>query len=289
MPSAHARSVFEPVETSQCAEFARRNPLPVTQTSGLGFGQDKSRDVVQRSLDRKQISAIRCYMPTLRDRIQCYRLPFREAADRKAAQFNDVSQRPEARAEIARQGTDVSSLADERLVIGVVPIEDRGEPQLGNFDRPCGWRGRFPGPGELISASPIDLECRISRRPLQNGAGKGGEDRLDRLAARPRRGFAGDLALAVVGCTGDTPADAKTVALAAGHRISGSFGRLAEGDRQYARRERVEWARLPSLSPGSAANHLAAPFRGEPERLVDEEPAVDAATTRHRPLYSSTS
>src|SRR5580693_5976690 len=128
VPSADDRSVFEPVETSQCAGFARRNPLPVTQSSGLGFGQDKSRDVVQPSLDRKQKSAIRCYMPTLGDRIQCYRLAFREAADRKAAEFGDVSKRPEPRAEIARQGTDVSSLANERLAIGMIPIGDCGEP-----------------------------------------------------------------------------------------------------------------------------------------------------------------
>ncbi len=224
-------------------------------------------------------------MPTLGDQIQCDRLAFREAANRKAAQFGDVSKRPEPRAEIARQGTDVSPLADERLAIGVVRIGNCGEPQLGNFHRPYRWRGRFAGPGELISASPTDLDRRIGRRPLQNGAGKSGEDRLDRLAARPRRGFAGDLALAVVGRAGDTPADPKAVALAAGHRISGSFGRLAEGDRQYARRERVESARVSDLSPGSAANHLDDPARGETERLVDDEPAVETAITRHRPHF----
>ena len=171
----------------------------------------------------------------------------------------------------------------------MVPIGDCGEPQLGNFHRPCGRHGRFAGPGELISASPTDLDRRIGRRPLQNGAGKSGEDRLDRLAARPRRALAGDLALAVVGCAGDTPADAKAVALAAGHCISGSFGRLAEGDRQYARRERVESARVSDLSSGSAANHLDDPVRGETERLVDNEPAVETAVTRHRPHYSSSS
>src|SRR5690348_15371370 len=95
VPSADDRSVFEPVETRQCVGFARRHPLPATQSSSFASGQDKCRDVVQPSLDRKQKSAIRCYMPTLGDRIQCYRLAFREAANRKAAQFGDVSKRPE--------------------------------------------------------------------------------------------------------------------------------------------------------------------------------------------------
>src|SRR5580693_6332626 len=98
VPSGDDRSVPEPVETSRRTGFARRHPLPATQSSSLGSGQDKSRDVVQPSLDRKQKSAIRCYMPTLGERIQCYRLPFREAANRKAAQFGDVSKRPEPRA-----------------------------------------------------------------------------------------------------------------------------------------------------------------------------------------------
>src|SRR6202023_2995536 len=87
VPSADDRAVSEPVETSPRTGFARRHPLPATQSSSLGSGQDKSRDVVQPSLDRKQKSAIRCYMPTLGQRIQCYRLPFREEANRKAAQF----------------------------------------------------------------------------------------------------------------------------------------------------------------------------------------------------------
>jgi hypothetical protein len=31
---------------------------------------------------------------------------------------------------------------------------------------------------------------------------------------------------------------------------------------------------MPDLSPGSAANQLDDPVRGETERLVDDEPAV---------------
>src|SRR5690242_9600311 len=124
VPSADDRSVLEPVETSQRAGFARRHSLPAAESSSLCSVQDEGRDVVQPSLDRKQKSAIPCYMPMLGDRIQCYRLAFREAANRKAAQFCDVSQRPERCAEIAGEGTDISSLADERLTIGMVPIGD---------------------------------------------------------------------------------------------------------------------------------------------------------------------
>src|SRR5437868_7724706 len=262
VPSADDRAVLKPIETSQCAGFARPHPLPATKSSSFASGQDKRRDVVQPSLDRKQKSAIRCYMPTLGDRIQCYRLAFREAANRKAAQFGDVSQRSEACAEIARQRTDISSLADERFAIGMVPIGDCGEPQLGNFHRPLGREWRLAGPGELISTPPTDLDRRIGRRPLQNRAGKPVENRLDRLAARPCRAFPGDLTFAVVGRAGDTPADAKAVALAAGHRISGRFGRLAEGDRQYAGRQRVESARMSDFSPGSAADQLDDTVRG---------------------------
>src|SRR5580692_6333530 len=282
VPSADDRSVFEPVETSRRAGFARSHPLPATQPSSLGSGQDKSRDVVQPGLDRKQKSAIRCYMSTLGDRIQCYRLAFRKAANRKAPQFGNVSKRPESRAEIARQCTDISSLADDRFTIGMVRIGDCGEPQLGNFDRPHGHHGRFAGPGELICAPPLDLDRRIGRRPLQNSTGKSGEDRLDRLAVGPCRALAGDLALAIVGCAGDAPADTKAVALAAGHCIAGGFCGLAEGDRQYPGRERVESACVSDLSPGSAANHLDDSVRGETERLVDDEPAIETAVTRHR-------
>src|SRR5205085_12655762 len=143
--------------------------------SSLASGQDKSRDVVQPSLDRKQKSAIRCYMPTLGDQIQCYRLAFREAANRKAAQFRYMSKRPEACAEIARQRTDISSLADERLAIGMVAIVDRHEPQLGDLHRPCGGHRRFTGPGEVISAPPSDLDRGVGRRLLQYRAGKSRE------------------------------------------------------------------------------------------------------------------
>ena len=42
-----------------------RVQLPAPQPSGLGSRQDQGRNVVQPCLDRKQKSAIRCYMPTL--------------------------------------------------------------------------------------------------------------------------------------------------------------------------------------------------------------------------------
>src|SRR5271155_276872 len=136
VPTPDARAAREPVETSQRAGFARPHPLPATQLRSLDSGQGKSRDVVQPSLDRKQKSAIHCYMPTFGDRIQCYCLGFRKAAHRKAAQFGDVSKRPKRFAEIARQRTNIRSLADQRLAIGMVTIGDCGEPQLGNFHQP---------------------------------------------------------------------------------------------------------------------------------------------------------
>src|SRR5271165_3923254 len=71
VPSSDDRTFIEPVEVSRCAGSAPRNPLPATEPSSLRPRQGNSRDVVQPCLDREQKSAIRCYMFTLRDRIQC--------------------------------------------------------------------------------------------------------------------------------------------------------------------------------------------------------------------------
>src|SRR5271165_641237 len=282
VPSADDRAFFEPVETSQRARIARRNPLPAAQPGRFGSRQDQSRDVVQPSLDRKQKSAIHCYMPTLGDRIQCNRLAFREAPNRKAAQFGDVSKRYERYAEIARQRTDIGPLADQRLALRMVAIGDRHEPQLGNLHRPRGRDRRFIAPGEFVGSAPIDLDRRIGWRPLLDRTDKGGEDRLDRLTARPCRVFADDLALAVIGRARNAPADAKAIPLAAGHCVSRRLGRFAKGDRQHAGRQRVERAGVSDLCPGAAANHLDDPVRGEAERLVDDEPAVETAVNPHR-------
>src|SRR5689334_5200270 len=65
LPGADDCTLIKPAETGQCAGFRGHHASPAAQPSGLASRQDQGRDVVQPCLDRKQKSAIGCYMPTL--------------------------------------------------------------------------------------------------------------------------------------------------------------------------------------------------------------------------------
>src|SRR5271167_3392095 len=192
-----------------------------------------------------------------------------------------MAERSERDTEIAREGADISPLADQRLAIGVVAIGHGNEPQRGDLHRPRGQSGGPVRSRERIGPVAVDLDRRIRRRRLQDRTGKAGQDRLDRLATRPQRAFANDFALAIVGGATYTPADAEAIAFAAGHRVCGGFGRLAQRYRQHAGCQRVESARMSYLGSGEATDHIDDPARAEPQRLVDDQPAVRTTITRH--------
>src|SRR6516162_343205 len=164
VPDANDRTLVESIQMRPCANIVRRHPLPATQSSSFGCGQGQSRDVVQRGLDWKQILRSSQTMHTLDYGIQRNRLRFGESSDRETPQLGDVAERSECDAEIAGEGPDIGTLADESLAIGVVPIRDGNEPQRSDLHGPRLEGQRCRGARQLIGAASVDLDRRVRWR-----------------------------------------------------------------------------------------------------------------------------
>ena len=116
--------------------------------------------------------------------------------------------------------------------------------------------------------------------------------RADRLVGRPDVAGRGDLALAVVGRARFAEAQGEAVFLAAVHDERDGLGRLAQGDRQDAGRQRIERAAMARLLGGEQPAHLAdrlgraharAACRARPSR----RPCSSAASCRRTRVPSS--
>ena len=83
-------------------------------------------------------------------------------------------------------------------------------------------------------------------------------------------------------------ADREPVLLAALDREGDGLGRLAEGDRQHAGRERIERAGMSRLRRLVEALHPRNGLRrGHPRGLVEDEPAMDRKPLRRRAICAS--
>ena len=169
MPSADDRA-FSKAGIKPCAAVARHDPLPATQPRRLQCRQSQRRDAVQRSLDRKEMPPVSRYMRSLRHRIQCERLVFREAADREATQLSDMSERAERRPQVTGECPDVSPLANERFAVRMVAVRYPDETQFRDLYRSRGQsRPRYESVcvhssfGERPRAVPFGgLDCGTS-------------------------------------------------------------------------------------------------------------------------------
>ena len=184
----------------------------------------------------------------------------------------DRSERP---GQVAGDGPHVDALAGLGLEDRMVGVGDvlEGEPQyLGRTRREIRFAA---GAREGIGAPPRDLDGREPRRNLHDRPGEGGQRRPDRglvrsVRAGPRRGAVEVVAVALL-----APAHGEPVEL---HRVDGErygLGRLAQGDRQYARRHRVE--RAPVARPrsvGEAPDPVADGRGCDSGGFVDDQPAV---------------
>jgi hypothetical protein len=129
---------------------------------------------------------------------------------------------------------------------------------------------------EIIGPLPADLQRREGRRRLLDMAGEPGQGGTDRLIARPILAGGGDGAFAVVGRARLAEAQGEAVLLASVHHEGNGLGRLAQGDRQDAGRQRIERAAMARLfrreQPAHAADRLG---RAHAQRLVEHDPSVD--------------
>ena len=100
VPNRDNRTLVEAIQAGPHTDFLRRYPLATSQSDSFSRRQGQGREVVQRSLERKQIPRSNQTMPTLRHGIQRNRLRFAERSDRKTTQLGNVANGPEPDSEI---------------------------------------------------------------------------------------------------------------------------------------------------------------------------------------------
>jgi hypothetical protein len=136
------------------------------------------------------------------------------------------------------------------------------------------YYGRPAGARQGVAAPAGDLQRRIDRRSLHHRPGEPRKRRRDRRSVGTHLAFGSYRAFGIVGIGGGAPTHSETVALAAGGDELHRLGRFAERDRQYPGGERVEGSGMPGFCPDSAAELFDDPARGDPGRLVDDQPTA---------------
>src|SRR5579864_5806103 len=101
--------------------------------------------------------------------------------------------------------------------------------------------------GKVVGAFSSDLERGKGRRYLVDIAGEVHQGGPDRLVAWPRGAGVDDLAFGVVGRAGFAEAKREAVFLGTLHDEGHRLGRLSQGNRQHAARQRVERTAMPGL------------------------------------------
>ncbi len=140
-------------------------------------------------------------------------------------------------------------------------------------------------PRQIIGPLPIDHQSRIGGRDLIDRAS---ETRQHTLKLSPRRSHVAlrhDLALKVQRIGLAPELHGELVDLARIEHPPAQLGRLADADRQHAGRQRIERAAVPDLDLAEASLPQVALYRrdglrrSQPQRLVENDPAIDHSLT----------
>ncbi len=156
--------------------------------------------------------------------------------------------------------------------------------------RPARQHHLRPRPREIIGPRATHLQRRINRRHLLDRPGKPRQHRLDLRARRAHVTLGNHLALQIERVGLRAEGHGKRIHLVAIKHPPGELGRLTQRDRQHSRRQRIERPAMPDLDPALADVEPGLPQRAldrrhalrraQPERLVEDQPAMHAA---HKP------
>ena len=153
----------------------------------------------------------------------------------------------ERAAEIPRDRAHVGALAAFGLEHSFIGLS-RHQFEPIDMDRARFDLEGFAPAREVIGARAGDADSGESRRRLENGADEARQEAFNLGRGRPPIGACDDLPFGVVGRAFLAPAHAEAVGFGPILNDRHGLGRLAESDRQHARREGIERARRGPLS-----------------------------------------
>ena len=147
-------------------------------------------------------------------------------------------------------------------------------------------------PRQLVGALAVDLERRIGWRRLHDRPREARQYGGNRRRAGPHIGRRGHRPFGIVGRRRGPPRHGELIPLGRIEHPACQLRRLAQGNRQHARRQRIERAAMADLDlgvarlPQDALDRRDAARAAEPARFVEDDPAVrydhDAAARRIR-------
>ncbi|MNY14299.1 hypothetical protein D3C86_1474690 [compost metagenome] len=178
--------------------------------------------------------------------------------------------------QVARQRTHIDALARAHGDFDVVGVRGVGHRRLVDRD-PAGVQLELGAVArQVIGALAVDPDGRELGRNLIDLADEGRQRRLHRLDRGPHVGPGDNLALAVDAVGGDAPVDGEAIDLLGVHHEGHGLGRLAQGNRQNARGQRVQRPGVTGLLGVEQAADLGHRLgRAHLIGLVEADPAVD--------------
>ena len=179
-------------------------------------------------------------MPQVTQLFQRNRLFRNEGPDGRSAQGDYMADRSQGFGDVPRQGAHIGSLAAGHLETGVILISHFDQGDRIDAHPAHGENRRLILARQIVGPPAIDLDRRIDRRALVDLAGKARQNRFDRDPVRAHGAGRRDLALGVVRVARLAPKHGEAVAFGGIHGIGNGLRRLAQGNRQDTRRQRIE-------------------------------------------------
>ena len=205
---------------------------------------------------------------------------FVERPDAGTPQRGDMAEATERAAQIAGDRAHIGALAAPRFEHGAVAVGGY-EVEGMNGDGPCRQFELLAVARPVVGARAIDLDRGKGRRPLLDRPGEMRQQRRDggRRGAPVRS--RNDRAFGVVAVGLRAPGHLEPIGLFAVLHVGDGFRRLAEGDGKDAGGDRVERAGMAGLLAVEETLQLRDGIgRGYPDRLVEDDPAVDLGARR---------
>ena len=140
----------------------------------------------------------------------------------------------------------------------------------------------MPGPSQIISPLPINLQRRVCRRHLRNRPGELRKHHLQRCQSRPHVGGSDAHPLRIQRIRLNPEHHRKIIDLVAIEHPPCQLGRLADRDRQNPGSQRIERPAMPHLelpipaAPQGTLRRRHPLRRAKPQRLVENDPAMHA-------------